>query len=132
MSRPRQKRIIKSPPLMMGYKPFGIPHKELDKIELHFDGFEAIRLLDYEGMTQEEAAGHMNVSRPTLTRIYQSARITIAQALVEGKMIVIKGGNIEFEHQWFRCKYCYQLVKEGETHVHQKYSDENELLPIES
>ncbi len=83
-------------------------------------------------MTQEEAAEHMNVSRPTLTRIYESARKAIAKALVEGKMILIEGGNIEFEQHWFRCKCCYQLVKEGENHVHQTNSDENDLLPIES
>lgn len=132
MARPRQKRKMESPPLMMGYKPFGIPRQKLDKLKLHFDEFEAIRLLDFEGMTQEEAAEHMNVSRPTLTRIYESARKTIAQALVEGKMIVIEGGNIEFEQHWFRCKCCYQLVKEGESHVHQMDLDENDLLPIES
>jgi predicted DNA-binding protein (UPF0251 family) len=115
MARPPQKRKMESPPLMMGYKPFGIPRQKLDKLELHFDEFEAI-----------------NVSRPTLTRIYESARKAIAQALVEGKMIVIEGGNIEFEQHWFRCKCCYQLVKEGEKHVHQPDSDENDLLPIES
>ena len=38
----------------------------------------------------------MNVSRPTLTRIYENARRTIAKALVEGKMIFIEGGNASF------------------------------------
>ncbi len=59
---------------MMGYKPFGIPRKVLSRLYLHFDEFEAIRLLDYLGMTQAEAADKMNVSRPTLTRIYEKAR----------------------------------------------------------
>ena len=49
-----------------------------------FDDTEAVRLLDYEGLMQEEAADRMNISRP-LTRIYENARKTIAQAFVEGK-----------------------------------------------
>jgi len=52
---------------------------------LNFDEYETIRLLDYEGLMQEEAAERMNVSRPTLTRIYENARKTMAKAFVEGK-----------------------------------------------
>ena len=45
-------------------------------------------------MDQETAAGEMGVSRPTVTRIYASARKKIAQALAEGKAIHIEGGPI--------------------------------------
>lgn len=38
-------------------------------------------------MNQEQAAECMNVSRPTLTRIYEAARKAIAKAFVEGKAI---------------------------------------------
>ena len=79
---------------MQGFKPYGIPRHLLSSVSLLFDEYEAIRLLDYEGMNQDVAAEQMNVSRPTLTRIYEKARKTIAQALVEGKMITIEGGNV--------------------------------------
>jgi predicted DNA-binding protein (UPF0251 family) len=120
MPRPQQHRKIVSPPLMQGYKPFGIPRRELETVILQFDEYETIRLLDYEGLMQEQAAERMNVSRPTLTRIYENARKTIAEAFVTGKMILIAGGNVEFDRPWFRCKRCYKLVDGIENHVHCK------------
>ena len=133
MSRPKQDRKISNPPLMQGFKPFGIPRRMLSQVSLHYDEYEAIRLLDYEGMNQDQAAVQMNVSRPTLTRIYENARKTIAQALVEGKMIMIQGGNVQFDRAWYRCRRCYKLIAGLENHVHCKdcktFSDD-ELIPI--
>ncbi|MDD3489861.1 MAG: DUF134 domain-containing protein [Paludibacter sp.] len=117
MSRPKQFRKIVSPPLMTGFKPFGIPRAQLEEVVLHYDEYEVVRLLDYEGLMQEQAAEKMNVSRPTLTRIYESARKTIAKAFVEGKMIVIEGGNVDFGRQWFRCRKCHKLVDGVENHI---------------
>jgi len=62
--------------------------------------------LDYEYMNQEEAAKRMNVSRPTLTRIYDSARKKIASALVNSLRIEIAGGSVEFDDEWLRCLKC--------------------------
>jgi len=135
MPRPKQNRKIGFPPLMKGYKPFGIPRHALDSVTLQFDEYEAIRLLDYEGMIQEQAAEQMNVSRPTLTRIYEKARKAIAQAFVEGKMILIEGGTVQFDRPWFRCKRCYKLIDGLENHVRCKdcktFSDD-ELTEINS
>mgnify|MGYP003588717867 FL=1 len=133
MPRPKQNRKISNPPLMKGFKPFGIPRRMLNSVTLLYDEYEAVRLLDYEGMNQDQAAVQMNVSRPTLTRIYEKARKTIAQALVEGNMIEIEGGNVQFDREWFRCRRCYKLVGGLENHVHCKdctsFNDE-ELIPI--
>ncbi len=114
MSRPKQNRKIAGPPLMKGYKPFGIPRRQLETLVLHYDEYEAFRLLDYEGLTQEQAAVHMQISRPTLTRVYDKARKTLARAFVEGKMIVIDGGQVEFSEEWYRCGRCYKIVKAEE------------------
>lgn len=133
MPRPKQDRKISIPPLMKGFKPFGIPRRMLSSVSLLYDEYEAIRLLDYEGMNQDQAAVQMNVSRPTLTRIYEKARKTIAQALVEGNMIMIEGGNVQFDRAWYRCRRCYKLIGGLENHVQCKdcntFSDE-ELIPI--
>ncbi|MEA5080038.1 MAG: DUF134 domain-containing protein [Dysgonamonadaceae bacterium] len=133
MSRPKQSRKIVSPPLMSGFKPFGVPRSMIDKVVLHYDEYESIRLLDYKGLLQEEAAEKMNVSRPTLTRIYTNARKTIAQAFVEGKMIVIEGGNVDFGREWYRCLKCFKLIDGIENHTPCKnctsYGNE-ELAPI--
>jgi predicted DNA-binding protein (UPF0251 family) len=133
MSRPKQNRKISNPPIMKGFKPFGIPRKMLDEVTLLYDEYEAIRLVDYEGLHHEKAAEQMNVSRPTLTRIYEKARKTVALALVEGKMINIEGGNVQFDREWFRCKRCYKLIGGMENHIRCKDCNtygEDELIPI--
>src|SRR5574344_354385 len=117
MSRPKQFRKIVSPHLMSGFKPFGIRPSMAEEVALQYDEYESIRLLDYEGLLQEEAAEKMNVSRPTLTRIYESARKTIAQAFVEGKMIVIDGGNVDFGRRWYRCRKCNKLFDHIDKHI---------------
>ena len=133
MPRPKQNRKISNPPLMQGFKPFGIPRNMLTSVSLLYDEYEAIRLLDYEGLNQDQAAARMNVSRPTLTRIYEQARRTIALALVVGKMIHIEGGNVQVDKEWFRCRRCYKLIGGIENHVHCKDCNSfgnDELIPI--
>ena len=59
---------------------------------MSIDEYESIRLIDYEGLTQEECAKSMDVARTTVTSIYDSARKKLAQLLVEGKTLCISGG----------------------------------------
>ena len=90
MPRPRKRRCIRSAPPATFYKPQGIPLRQLRGVTLAVEGFEAIRLVDAEGLSQEEAAGHMEVSRPTLCRILGTARTVVARALVNGWAIRIE------------------------------------------
>ena len=60
---------------------------------LSLDEYECIRLLDREGLTQEQCAASMGVGRTTVTAIYDSARRKLAEALVEGKALRIGGGS---------------------------------------
>jgi len=94
---------------MEGFKPFGIPITDLEPVILLFEEYESIRLSDYEGLTQEQSAVRMNVSRPTFTRIYEKARRNIAKAFVEGKAIFIEGGNYHSDDCWYRCNNCLKL-----------------------
>ncbi|HZK03308.1 MAG TPA: DUF134 domain-containing protein [Bacteroidaceae bacterium] len=133
MSRPKQFRKIGSPPLMRGFKPFGIRLVDNENVIMQYDEYEAVKLLDYEGMLQEQAAERMNISRPTLTRIYDSARKKIALAMVEGKTILIKGGKVDFGKKWYRCKNCFKLINGLENHKkcnNCSFYGDNELLPI--
>ena len=51
--------------------------------------------MDYEGRTHEQCAAQMRVSRTTVTEIYERARHKVADALVNGRTLVIRGGNYE-------------------------------------
>jgi predicted DNA-binding protein (UPF0251 family) len=54
-----------------------------------YDELEALRLVDYQGLTQEEASKKMMVSRGTVWRCLDSARKKVATMLVEGRELVI-------------------------------------------
>ena len=133
MARPQKNRKICNPPSMKGFKPYGIPLCKIETIKLSLVEYESIRLVNYEMLPQEIAAEHMNVSRPTLTRIYNKALKTIAKALIECKAIEIEGGNYQLEQDWYRCKKCFKLIQGLDNHI--KCSDcllfnDNELISI--
>jgi len=110
MPNRRRFRRIKMPPAMEGFKPFGVPMRELESIDLLYEEYEALRLADYENLTQEEAAEKMNISRPTFTRLYDKARKSIAKAFVEGKAIIIQGGTYVTDDYWYRCGNCHETM----------------------
>lgn len=114
MPRPRRKRTIATPPVMEGFKPFGIPMNDLEPVILLFEEYESIRLADYEGLNHEQASVRMNVSRATFTRIYEQARRNIARAFIEGKAIFIEGGDYHTDDFWYRCGGCMKLTISAE------------------
>ncbi len=70
-----------------------------EPVVMSLDEFETIRLLDHEGMTQEQCARRMGIARTTVTAIYESARRKVADALVNGKRLLIRGGNYRLNDQ---------------------------------
>jgi predicted Fe-Mo cluster-binding NifX family protein/predicted DNA-binding protein (UPF0251 family) len=65
---------------------------ELDEVTLTYEGHEALRFADLEGMNQEEAARSMGVSRHTFGRILAEARRAVAEAVIRGMALRIQGG----------------------------------------
>ena len=65
-------------------------------MELNSDEMEAIFLMDYQGLYQEDAAQKMTISRPTLSRIIKSARQKIATALIRGYTLQILEAKDKF------------------------------------
>lgn len=61
----------------------------LQPVFLEIEEIEALRLVDLQGLSQEEAGLKMGVSRGTIWRLVQSARKKTAQALSEGRAIQI-------------------------------------------
>lgn len=118
---------------MQGFKPFGMPICKVESIKLKLEEFESIRFINYEMLSQDEASVKMNVSRPTFTRIYNRALIQIAKSFMEGKSLIIEGGNYESDKEWFRCRKCYKLIQGIENHFKCEncpaYND-NELIRI--
>lgn len=107
MPRPQRCRRIGVLPANSVFKPAGVPARTLEEVTLTVDEFEALRLADYEGLYQEQAAGRMGVSRQTFGRIVEAARKKVAQALVKGMVLRIEGGVIEMaEMRAFECADC--------------------------
>ena len=94
MPRPQRCRRICFEPLYDSFSPEGICAAEA--VTLGMDEFETIRLVDLEGKTHEQCAKQMDISRTTVTEIYESARRKLADCIVNGKQLVIGGGNYRF------------------------------------
>lgn len=93
MPRPRIPRRVWFKPWCRKFRPAGPRISPLEEVVLTIDELESIRLKDYEGLSQTEAAKKMNISQPTFQRLYESARKKIADAIVNGKIIRIEGGT---------------------------------------
>jgi predicted DNA-binding protein (UPF0251 family) len=66
---------------------------------LSVDQFEAVRLADFMGLSQKEAARSMHVSQQTFSRILKRAHKTVADVIVAGKIIKIQGGTYVISHR---------------------------------
>lgn len=106
MARDKKDRLIKKSPAFSGFKPFGLQTGHRLEIALLLEEYESIRLCDYELLNHEKAAQLMNISRSTFSRVYESARRKVAQAMVEGAVIRFKGAAEIIEAEWFKCGYC--------------------------
>ncbi len=91
MARPTRCRRICMEPAYERFMPQGVFCGE--QVILSIDEYEVIRLVDLEKLTHEQCARQMDVSRTTVTEIYESAREKIADSIVHGKMLLIAGGN---------------------------------------
>ena len=105
MARPKRIRKMTNPPHFKGFRPIGLP-EEINLVVLNYEEYEAIRLSDFELYGQLEASQIMEVSRPTYTRIYESARRKVAEAFVLGKAILFEGGKVFFDTEWYSCNSC--------------------------
>lgn len=94
MTRRFKQRNCRSLNGLRHFKPSGIPARELEKIELHLDEFEALRLCDFDGLSQIEAGESMGVSRGTVQRLLLSSRKKIVDMLLHSKELMIRSENI--------------------------------------
>ncbi len=117
VARPQKCRMICSKPRTTRFEPAGGSGKE--PVVLGYDEYETIRLLDLVGYSQDECAAKMRVSRPTVTRMYESAREKIARSLVEARPLLIAGGDVvvctQLRPECGNSPYCCHRAAAAET-----------------
>ena len=93
MPRPKKGRKVCCMPRSTAFAPVGMSFQPSDAVVMAVDEYETIRLIDHEGFTQEECAGYMRIARTTVQQIYNDARKKLSVSLVEGRPLVINGGE---------------------------------------
>ena len=93
MPRPRKTRRVCCLPKSNRFGPLDLPVEAKNFVNMTVDEYETIRLIDLEGFNQEECAEQMNVARTTVQGIYIEARKKMAESLVNGKVLLIEGGE---------------------------------------
>jgi len=99
MPRPRKARHVGCKPMYRHYGPMNLDNEPNRTVHLSIDEYETIRLIDYLGLQQDECADKMRVGRTTAQRIYNEAKHKIADAIVNGKMIEITGGEVVYTNE---------------------------------
>lgn len=87
--RPKKPRNIQKEPHIKQFSPRGRIGRP-GYADLPVDGYEAMRLADFIRLNQKEAAQSMGISQQTFSRVLKSARKTLIEGIVLGKIINIK------------------------------------------
>lgn len=93
MPRPKKWRKVCCLPENNRFGPLGVDKNDDNIIIMSVEEYETVRLIDLEGYKQEECAEQMKVARTTVQGIYDGARKKIADSLVNGKILLIEGGD---------------------------------------
>ncbi|SRR5699024_974850 len=94
MPRPKKCRRVCGLPACREFAPRGMGCTD-EAVTLGLDEYEAIRLIDLEGMQQEQAAAQMGVARTTVQAMYNAARRKLADCIVNSKALRIEGGDVQ-------------------------------------
>ena len=94
MPRPTKRRSVLAMPCCSRFVPASGERECAtgDPVVLSVDEYESLRLIDLEGLSQEECAGRMQVARTTVQAIYDRARAKVADFLVNARELRIEGG----------------------------------------
>ena len=94
--RPSRDLIIHSLPAVRRFTPEPLVNKE--PVLLSYPEVEALRLVDLENLSYEDAAVKMGTSRGTVWRLVKAGRSKIMRAITEGRCLeLIQKGEIEEE-----------------------------------
>jgi len=113
MPRPSKRRQIGFSPLHRAFGPAVPAGEGGETVALTLDELEAMRLVDYLGLYQEEAAGRMGVSRQTLGNTLADARRKTVGCLLNGTVLEIGGGRVTLPPEHFHCPSCHHRWQEA-------------------
>ncbi|UOO36765.1 DUF134 domain-containing protein [Oscillospiraceae bacterium CM] len=111
MPRPKKCRRVCCMPQSLSFGPLNGASEQCARVVMTVDEFESIRLIDLEGLSQEDCAGQMGVARTTAQAIYGSARLKLAQCLVSGLELSISGGDYvlcDESSPPCSCRHCHK------------------------
>ena len=112
MPRPKKCRSVCQLPRTCSFSPEG-PSDSGKAVILTVEEYEAIRLIDKEGLSQEQCSERMQVARTTVQQIYADARKKLADVLVDGLPLRIAGGDYRLCTGGRRsCGSCCRLERE--------------------
>ncbi len=114
MPRPKKWRTVCCLPEKRRFGSLDTPRDAMETVNMTVDEYEAIRLIDLEGLTQEECADQMNISRTTVQGIYDEARRKLAESLVQGNVLQIEGGR------YVLCDGKRDCCNKGHCHKHRR------------
>ncbi|MGB9792706.1 MAG: DUF134 domain-containing protein [Thermacetogeniaceae bacterium] len=107
MPRRRKRCWVEALPTVSYFQPAGFPVGEMEEVRLSVEELEAVRLKDLVGLDQEQCAERMGIGRTTFQRILYAARSKIADALVNGKVLRVEGGEYQVPPlRVFKCDSC--------------------------
>ncbi|MCI8856060.1 MAG: DUF134 domain-containing protein [Clostridiaceae bacterium] len=109
MPRPKKCRRVCDLPENRVFAPLGNHRNRI--ISLSIDEYETIRLIDKKGFSQEQCGEQMDISRTTVQLLYASARKKLADALVDGAMLQIEGGDYRLCNGEAHCLNCQTCLK---------------------
>ena len=118
MPRPKKCRRVCDFPENRAFAPLGTHRNQI--ISLSIDEYETIRLIDKKGFSQEQCGEQMDISRTTVQLLYASARKKIADALVDGAMLQIEGGDYRLCNGEAHCLNCQTCLKHQLNQQYQK------------
>lgn len=116
MPRPRKGRKVCCLPESNLFGPITPNPHDREIMLMTVEEYETLRLIDLDGLSQEEASVRMHVARSTVQRIYNDARVKVADALVNGKVLKIEGGDYKIcdkSGPVYGCGRCRRHASKG-------------------
>ncbi|WP_053957078.1 DUF134 domain-containing protein [Inediibacterium massiliense] len=110
MARPKKWRRVCQLPEVNKFGPVDLSKNTEQSIIMTVEEYETIRLMDLEGLNQEQSADIMGVARSTIQRIYESARKKLADSLVNGKILKIEGGDYKLCNDFTDKECCDRCI----------------------